>query len=79
MARVISDAMDGAPSMTGKKDDVVAKLNEKVHAANEGLGLRIFRCIINEEAMRCSSLIVDHAMEVVKTASFIFTRCLNSR
>ena len=44
---VVSVTTDGAPSMPGKKAGVVAKLKEKVHAVDGGLGLMTFHCIIH--------------------------------
>lgn len=41
-AHAVSVATDGAPLMIGKKTGVVAKLKEKVHTANGGLGFWAF-------------------------------------
>ena len=46
-ARAVIVVTDGAHSMTGKKAGVVAKLKEKVHAADGWLGFRTFHCIIH--------------------------------
>ena len=45
-AHALSVAIDGAPSMTEKKDGVVAKLKGKGHTANLCVGFRTFHCII---------------------------------
>ena len=41
-ARAVSIATDGAPSMTGKRAGVVAKLKEKINAANGGHDFHTF-------------------------------------
>ena len=79
-ARSVSIAIDGAPSMTGKRAGVAAKLNEKVQTANGGIGFWIFHCIIDEKALCRMSLKMDHVMEVViKTANIIRTKGLKHR
>ena len=72
-------ATDGAPSMTGKKAGVVAKLKRKVHTANGELGFWTFHVIIHEEALWCKSLKMDHVKEVIKTVKIICARGLNHR
>ena len=79
-ARAVSIATDGAPSMTGKRVGVVAKLKEKVNAANGGHDFHTFHCIIHEEALCCKTLKMKHVMEVVfNTVNFIRARGLNHR
>ena len=45
-----SVATDDASSNTGNKVDAGAKLKEKVHTANGGLGIWTSHCNIHEEA-----------------------------
>ena len=79
-ARAVSIATDGAPSMAGKKTGVVAKLKEKVNAANGGHNFHTFHCIIHQEALCCKTLKMKHVMEVVfNTVNFIRARGLNHR
>ena len=66
--------------MTGKKAGAMAKLNEKVHTANGGLGLWTFHCIIHEEASCCESLKMDNVVEVVvRCVNFICAKGLSHR
>lgn len=55
-SRAVSLATHGAPSMIGRKADVVTKFREKVQAANGGDGFWTFHCILHQEALCCKSL-----------------------
>lgn len=77
-SRAVSLTTDGAPSMMGKKEGVVAKFKSKGEAANGGGCFWTFRCILHQEALCCDSLKMDHLMEVVvRTVNFIRARGLN--
>ena len=79
-ARAVSVAADGAPSVTGRKHDVVARFKENVYATNGGLDLWTFHCIIHKESLCSKSMKMDHVMEVVvKTVNFIHAKGLNNR
>ncbi|XP_070761850.1 general transcription factor II-I repeat domain-containing protein 2-like [Enoplosus armatus] len=79
-SRAVSLATDGAPSMIGKKAGVVTKFREKVQALNGGDGFWTFHCILQQEALCCKSLKMDHIMQVVVgTVNFIRARGLNHR
>ncbi|XP_056121755.1 general transcription factor II-I repeat domain-containing protein 2-like [Rhinichthys klamathensis goyatoka] len=77
--RLVGITTDGAPSMTGKKNGLVALVQRKLEEENANPAV-VLHCIIHQQALCSKCLKYEHVMSVVlKCVNYIRSRGLQHR
>ncbi|XP_026116348.1 general transcription factor II-I repeat domain-containing protein 2B-like [Carassius auratus] len=77
--RLVGITTDGAPSMTGKKNGLVALVQRKLEEENADAAV-VLHCIIHQQALCSKCLKYEHVMSVVlKCINYIRSRSLQHR
>ncbi|XP_016327429.1 LOW QUALITY PROTEIN: general transcription factor II-I repeat domain-containing protein 2-like [Sinocyclocheilus anshuiensis] len=77
--RLVGITTDGAPSMTGKKNGLVALVQRKLEEENADPAV-VLHCIIHQQALCSKCLKYEHVMSVVlKCINYIRSRSLQHR
>ncbi len=78
-SRLVGITTDGAPSMTGKKNGLVALVQRKLEEENADTAV-VLHCIIHQQALCSKCLKYEHVMSVVlKCINYIRSRSLQHR
>ncbi len=78
-SRLVGITTDGAPSMTGKKNGLVALVQRKLEEENADPAV-VLHCIIHQQALCSKCLKYEHVMSVVlKCINYIRSRSLQHR